>query len=142
MSRSVDLFIDLEPPIESAAEAIRHASGLTLQPGDVPGTWSLDEGEVHAELHAHPYVDDGQLLLGRYRWALSCRVAHGLRLADAPETTLLRLVSEALHQAGVAVLLVHDLQYRDRVADPEPGTGWPETTEGAEPVAGPSGEQP
>lgn len=123
MSRSVDLFIDLEPPIESVADAIQRHSDLVLRPGQVPGTWSLDEGEVHAELHAHPYVDDGELLLGRYRWALSCRVANGVRLADAPETTLLRLVSEVLQKAGVPVLLVHDLQYRDRVAAGQAGPG-------------------
>lgn len=123
MSRSVDLFIDLEPPIESVAAAIHRLCGIALEPGEVPDTWSLEEGEVHADLHAHPYVDDGQLLLGRYRWALSCRVANGVRLTDAPETSLLRLVSEALHNGGVPVLLVHDLQYRDRVAaDAHPET--------------------
>ncbi len=116
MSRSVDLFIDLEPPIESVAAEIQRHSELALQPGEVPGTWSLDAGDVHAELHAHPYVDDGDLLLGRFRWALSCRLGPDARPAAAAETTLLRLVSESLQQAGVAVLLVHDLQYRDQVA--------------------------
>ncbi len=115
MSRSVDLFIDLEPPIESVVDEIQRRSELKFQPGELPGTWSLEEGQVHAELHAHPYVDDGDLLLGRYRWALSCRVDSGVRLADAAETALLRVVSEALQKAGVPVLLVHDLQYRERV---------------------------
>lgn len=116
MSRSVDLFIDLEPPIDSAAAEIQKLTGFTLESGEMPGTWTLQEGEVHAELHAHPYVDDGDLLLGRYRWALSCRVPSGVRLADAPETTLLRLISEALQKGGIATLLVHDLQYRDGAA--------------------------
>lgn len=131
MSRSVDLFIDAQPPIAAVAAEIHRLAGLTLQPGEVPDTWSLEEGEVHAELHPHPYVDDGQLLLSRYRWALSCRVANGVRLTDAPETTLLRLVSEALQQGGVPVLLVHDLQYRDRV-----------TAGGSPDDAGQPGEQP
>lgn len=116
MSRSVDLFIDLEPPIESVVEEIQRRSEIKFTPGEVPGTWSVDEGEVHADLHAHPYIDDGDLLLGRYRWALSCRVDGGTRLADAAETALLRVVAEALQKVGVPVLLVHDLQYRERVA--------------------------
>ena len=123
MSRSVDLFIDLEPPIESVAAEIQRRSDLALEPGEVPGTWSLEAGDVHAELHAHAYVDDGDLLLGRYRWALSCRLGHDVRPAAAAETSLLRLVAEALQQAGVAVLLVHDLQYRERV---EAGTAAPQ----------------
>lgn len=114
MSRSVDLFIDLAPPAESVVAEIQRLTNLTLESGQVPGTWSLDEGDVHADLHAHPYVDDGDLLLGRYGWALSCRIGNDVRPVDAPETTLLRLVAEALQKGGVPVLLVHDLQYRDR----------------------------
>ncbi|HET9075429.1 MAG TPA: hypothetical protein VFN68_00730 [Acidimicrobiales bacterium] len=129
MSRSVDLFIDLEPPVESAVAEIQKLTPFSFVAGDVPGTWRLDEGDVHAELHAHPYVDDGDLLLGRYRWALSCRLGSGSRPADAPETALLRLVAEALQKGGVPNLLVHDLQYRERTGVPAaPGGDGPATT--------------
>lgn len=114
MSRSVDLFIDMEAPAESVVARIASLSGVGLDPGEMPGTWSMDSGSVHAELHPHPYVDDGELLFSRYRWALSCRVGTGVRLADAPETALLRLVAEALRREGVPTLLVHDLQYLER----------------------------
>lgn len=114
MSRSVDLFIDMEPPIESVVARIAGLGEIGLDPGEVPGTWSIDSGGVHAELHAHPYVDDGELLFSRYRWALSCRVEAGVRLADAPEAALLRVVAEALRREGVPTLLVHDLQYLER----------------------------
>ncbi len=114
MSRSVDLFIDMEPPIEAVVGQISSLTDVGIDPGELPGTWSMHRGGVHAELHAHPYVDDGELLLSRYRWALSCRLDIGVRVADAPETVLLRLVSDALRKEGVATLLVHDLQYLDR----------------------------
>ncbi len=128
MSRSVDLFIDLDPPIESVVERIGRLIPFRLRPGEVPDRWSLDEGEVHAELHAHPYIDDGELMFGRYRWALSCRVGNGVRPADAPETALLRVVSEALQRGGIAALLVHDLQYRDdRASAVVPADGEPTT---------------
>lgn len=113
MSRSVDLFFDMEPPVEAVASELGRLTSFVLTPGEVPGTWLLEEGQIRAELHAHPYIDDGDLLLSRYRWALSCRVATGVRLADAAETTLLRLVCEALLRARIPALLVHDLQYRD-----------------------------
>jgi hypothetical protein len=114
MSRSVDLFIASSKPIDELATQMAEAAGVTLAPGDVPGTWALDDQDVHAELHDHPYVDDGDLVLERYRYALSARVDADRRLADAAETVLLRLVSESLRKAGLATLLVLDLQYRDR----------------------------
>lgn len=114
MSRSVDLFVQCDRPIEEAAAEIARLTSLTLKPGSMPGTWSLDEGDVHAELRAHPYIDDGDLMLERYQYALSSRVATGQRLNDSAQASLLRVVSEALRKGGIASLLVHDLQYRDR----------------------------
>ncbi len=113
MSRSVDLFVQCDRPIEEVASEIARLTSLTLKPGSIPGTWSLDEGDVHAELRAHPYVDDGDLVLERYQYALSCRVATGSRLTDSAEASLLRVVSEGLRKGGIASLVVHDLQYRD-----------------------------
>lgn len=114
MSRSIDLFIQCARPIEEVASEISRLARLSLKPGALPGTWSLDEGEVHAELRAHPYVDDGDLVLERYQYVLSARVAAGTRQTESAEASLLRVVSEALHKAGIAALLVHDLQYREQ----------------------------
>lgn len=116
MSRSVDLFIDSHDPIDQIAARIERLTRIGVRPGEVPGTWALDEGEVHADLRIHPFVDDGELVFERYRYALSSRVPHGIRPLDAPETVFLRLVSEALRGDGVPTLLVHDLQYRDPAA--------------------------
>lgn len=121
MSRSIDLFIGWDGPVEALAEEIGSLTGLSMAPGALPGTWSMEEGDVRAELRAHPYGDDRDLLLRQFPFALSAWVGHDVRLADAPETNLLRVVSEALRRAGVTVLLVHDLQYRDP-PDHDPGT--------------------
>lgn len=114
MSRSIDLFIQCPKPIEEVASEVARLTGMDLEPGDLPGTWSLDEESVHAELRAHPYVNDGDLVLERYQYALSSRVSNDTRLADSSEAAMLRLVSEALRKVSIPSLLVHDLQYRDR----------------------------
>jgi hypothetical protein len=117
MSRSVDLFIDADIPIGELAAELGRLTDLTLDPRPDAAEWILEEGEVRATLAEHPYVDDGDLLLAHYRYALSCQVTNGVRLQAAPETALLRLVAEALqHKSAWPVLLVLDLQYRDTTA--------------------------
>lgn len=113
MPRSIVLFVSLQPPVDSAAAEVERLTGLAMRPGPVAGTWSLDEGDVHAQLHAHSYGEHGDVLLSQFPLALTCLVADEARLADAPETALLRLISESLRGAGVAALLVHDMQYRN-----------------------------
>jgi hypothetical protein len=115
MSRSVDLFIQSTKPIEEFVSALGRAAGVVPTPGALPGTWSVEKGGVHAELRAHPYVDGPDLVLERYQYALSARVGDGSRPADSAEANFLRVVGEALRKSGMASLLVHDLQYRDRV---------------------------
>jgi hypothetical protein len=115
MSRSVDLFIESPKPIEDFVSDLARFTRLTPTPGELPGTWSLEEGEVHAELRVHPYIDDGELVLERYQFALSTRVPDRTRPADSAEANFLRVVAEALRKGQIPSLLVHDLQYRDRV---------------------------
>jgi hypothetical protein len=116
MSRSIDLFIESAKPAQEVAEQIEQLTGLKLTAGGEPGTWSLQESGVHAELSANHYIDDAELPFGRYGYVLSARPASDVRLADAPEAALLRTVSEGLHRGGVATMLVHDLQHHDRVS--------------------------
>jgi hypothetical protein len=113
VSRSVDLFIASPKPIEEVAAEISRLTGMNLKSGPEPGSWVLDEGSVHAELRAHPYVDDGDLAFERYPFALSTQVSGRARPADSPEANLLRKVSESLRKGPFASLLVHDLQFRD-----------------------------
>jgi hypothetical protein len=140
VSRSVDLFIESAKPIEEVAAEVARLTRLNLTPGSVPGTWSLDQGTVHAELHAHPYVDDGELAFERYQYALSARVADRGRSAESSEANLLRMVSESLRKGRIPSLLVHDLQYRDGRAGPAPSPEGPDQAEAPEP--GPASEPP
>ncbi len=115
MSRSVDLFIDADAPIDEVAANLSELLGSPLAAGPGPGTWLLQEGTVEAVLSRHPFLDDGELLLSRYRYALSARVPNTVRIQDAPETALLRHVADRVMRGShLPALLVFDLQYRDR----------------------------
>lgn len=128
MSRSIDLFIQSPKPVDEFVAALAQHTHLTPSPGAMPGTWSVEEGEVHAELRTHPYVDDGDPALARYQYALSARVGDATRPVDSAEANFLRVVGEALRSGGMGSLLVHDLQYRDRV---KPGAAAPAVPEEA-----------
>jgi hypothetical protein len=125
MSRSVDLFVGTDRDLEDVAGAVGAAVGADAVPSPDGAGWSFGVGEVRATLGPSHYVDDGDLLLGRYRYVVSCEVGFERRLADAPETALLRAVSDSLRDTGMATLLVHDLQYRDGEQRGPDGSGPP-----------------
>jgi hypothetical protein len=112
VSRSVDLFISSAEPVDELASAVAGRAGLTLDadPGDDPGRVVLRDGDLAAVLHEHTFVDDGDLVLRRYRYALSLRSTATGHLGLSPETAFLRRVADVLDD--VPVLLVLDLQYR------------------------------
>jgi hypothetical protein len=115
MSRSVDLFIRYDQSIQELATMVGRLMERDLTPGPGVDTWVWQDGEVEVMLREHPYVDDGELLLSSYRFALSASVPNGVRLQDAKATEFLRRVADRLHRSGdIPVLLVLDLQYRDR----------------------------
>lgn len=118
MSRSVDLFIRSDRPIDDLAAEVTRLTGFPVTPGDPPGSWSLEADPVVADLRAHPYVDDGDLVFQRYPYVLSCRVGGDGRSSDSAEAHLLRAVGEALRGAGIPSMLVHDLQFRDSATPP------------------------
>ena len=70
MSRSVDLFIDAEIPLDELAGALGQHTGTQLVPEPDQARWVLEEGNTRATLAEHPYGDDGELLFTRYRFAL------------------------------------------------------------------------
>ena len=117
MSRSVDLFIDADLSLDELAGALgRHLGSPLSREADGRG-WRLHDGDVQATLAEHSYGDDADLLFTRYRFALSARLANDVRPHDTAEAACLRRIAQQI-QRGPAwpVLLVHDLQYRDRPA--------------------------
>lgn len=113
MSKSVDLFIHSDQPIEAVAAAVERLTQLAVKPGELPSTWVVAKDDLRAELRINPYINDGELDLERYAYAMSAR-ASGNRLTDSPEAALLRAVADRLHSEKMRTLLVHDLQYKDR----------------------------
>ena len=115
MSRSIDLFIDAPVELPELADRLGQLTGTPLVRSSRGDRFVLIEGKVVALLGAHPFPDDGELLLSRYAYVLSVRVAGGESPADSPELALLRHVAELIRQrTDLGSLLVHDLQNRER----------------------------
>jgi hypothetical protein len=113
VSRSVDLFISSSLPLDELAEDLARRSDAELLPTTDPRRWRFVDGGVTAELSEHPYLDDGELWLSRYRYVLSSRMATGVGPLDSPEVLSLRHLAQTLHDpVSFPVLLVLDLQYR------------------------------
>jgi hypothetical protein len=112
MSRSVDLFIASDEPIDAVAAHIAERTSLdVVTPGGDGGRYQLSGEGFDAVLHRHEYLDDDGLPLRRYAYALSMQTQATGHLGTTPEVTLLRRVSAALDDRPV--LLVLDLQNRD-----------------------------
>ena len=136
MSRSIDLFIDSQRPIEEVAAEISRLAQIELEPDANGASWLVHEGTVRAALRRHPGPQGGDAVLPYFGYALSAQVDDEIRLVDAPETTFLRLVSETLRHGGVGTLLVHDLQYRDRSASPATAPADPDSAQSSSQPAG------
>lgn len=121
MSRSVDLFIQSALPAPELAAEIGGLVEAALTPSAEGASWSLQAGEVAATLREHAFADDGELVFSNYKYALSAHVSNSARVLDSPEVAFLRRVSDLIHKGpGYQVLLVIDLQYRDKPAPPSP----------------------
>lgn len=142
MSRSVDLFIDAAASLEEVATAVAGVVGATVSGAGPPrsrpdGSPVGDDGrpeaflvetpEVHAVLRAHRFLDDGVMVLTRYRYALSVVVPDGGRPQDSPAAAFLRVVARELAgSVGWPMLLVIDLQYTEALSRvPGPGGSGP-----------------
>ena len=115
MSRSVDLFIAAGAglTLDDVAGAIGSQCEIRLRAEPEESRWVLEEGDMRAHLSRHRYVDDGELLLSQYPYAVSSRLAAG-RPQDSAEAAWLRRIGHRLQEtSGWSVLVVLDLQYRD-----------------------------
>jgi hypothetical protein len=120
VSRSVDLFISSSLPLDQLAADLGRRSDAQLLPTTDPARWRFVDGGVTAELSEHPYVDDGELWLSRYRYVLSARMVAGVGPLDSPEVLSLRHLAQTVHDpVSFPCLLVLDLQYR---LEPPAGT--------------------
>ena len=119
MSRSVDLFVSSTEPVEALAALIAERCRLELRPRPEADRFDLVDGGLTAVLHRHAFVDDDGLPLSRYPYALSMQTQASGHLGSSREVGFLRRVASSLD--GVPVLLVLDLQYRDR--EPERAGG-------------------
>jgi hypothetical protein len=142
MSRSVDLFIASDLPLDDLAGLIASRCEVQLSADPAHDRWVLREGDLRAALTRHRYVDDGELLLSHFPYALSAMVAAG-RPQDSVEAAMLRRIGHRLQEAdGCSVLLVLDLQYRDAPGgDSGPGgDGAPGADDPPGGVGGPDGD--
>jgi hypothetical protein len=118
------LFIDADLSLDELADGVGRQVGSTLAVEPDGRGWRLTDGDVQAVLSEHGYRDDGDLPFSRYRFALSARLPNDVRPHDTAEATMLRRVAQQIHRGpGWPVLLVHDLQYRDRPAGAGPAGG-------------------
>ncbi len=109
MSRSVDLFIDANVPLDELAGALGRHTGSSLVPEADQARWVLQEGDIRATLAEHPYGDDGDLPFSRYRFALSARVSNDVRPMTPPKRPCCGGWRQKIQQATAwPVLLVHD----------------------------------
>jgi hypothetical protein len=113
LSRSIDLFIDSELPLQEVAAEISRITGLAAAECVEREEWALVNSELEARLAVHQFLDDGDLVFERYRYCLSVTAFDSPSPADSSEAALLRLVLDLLRRQGVPCLLVFDLQYRD-----------------------------
>jgi hypothetical protein len=119
MPRSVDLFIESQDPLETLAEFVAGIEGVVVTPVE-EGRCLVQDGEVRAVLGAHRLAGEGELALGRYRYAASAEVPDTVRPHDSAQAVLLRKVAQRLQEKSSAtVLMVLDLQYRGKLDQPE-----------------------
>ena len=114
MSRTVDLFLDSDRPLEQVAGELSQLTRLQLVALPDGSRFVLQDGDVHAYLAEHDFLDDDDLPLSEFRYVLSASVTKQGSLEDSPQLACLRRVNAALRAAtSVPSLLVIDLERPD-----------------------------
>jgi len=114
MSRTVDLFVDSDQPIERVASQLSELTGSQLVAAPDRSRFEMREGGVSAYLGEHDYMDDDDLPLGEFRYVLSAVVKGACDIDDSPEVACLRRVNSLLREAAhLPSLLVIDLERPD-----------------------------
>ncbi|HET9060260.1 MAG TPA: hypothetical protein VFN61_10095 [Acidimicrobiales bacterium] len=114
MSRTVDLFVDSDQPLEQVADLIGDLAGQPLVRVPDGPRFVFDDGQVTAQLSEHDFVDDEDLPLSEFRYVLSSVVRGALPIDKSPELLFLRRLNNGLHENSVLPsLLVVDLERPD-----------------------------
>ena len=111
MSRSIDLFIATDLPLEEVAALIATRTGLEVKERSADGALLIVGRDATAALAVHGYADEGDLRLSRYRYALTATTEATHHVGDTPQATMLRAIASELGRE-LSVLLVVDLQFR------------------------------
>src|ERR1700678_242071 len=99
MSRTVDLFLDSDQPLDRVAEQLGELTGKPLVASPDRAHFVMVEGDVTAYLAEHDFLDDDDLPLSEFRYVLSASVRRTGDIEDSPEVACLRLVNSLLRQS-------------------------------------------
>ena len=119
MSRTIDLFLDSDQPLERLASQLSELVGALLIASSDQTRFVVHDGEVTAYLAEHDFVDDDNLPLSEFRYVLSASLRGAMSAEDSPELAWLRRLNSRLHEgAGLSSLLVIDLERPDVLPAP------------------------
>ena len=114
MSRTVDLFLDSDQPLELVALQFSELTSAQLRPLPDGARFVLQEEGVTAYLSEHDFLDDDDLPLSEFPYVLSARVRGVGDIDHSPEACYLRrLNARWREQTGLPSLLVIDLERPD-----------------------------
>ncbi|MGH9105986.1 MAG: hypothetical protein ACRDZX_09145 [Acidimicrobiales bacterium] len=114
MSRTVDLFIDSDQPLEQVALQLSELAERPLTVCADRSRWVMRDAGVTAYLAEHDFLDDDELPLSEFRYVLSASVKGAGDIDDSPEVACLRRVNARVRErAQLPSLLVIDLERPD-----------------------------
>lgn len=114
MSRTVDLFLDSDQPLELVAAQLSLLASAQLTASPDRARYVLREGGVTAYLAEHDFLDDDDLPLSEFPYVLSARVSGAGDIDHSAEARYLRrLNGRWREQTGLPSLLVIDLERPD-----------------------------
>jgi len=131
MSRTIDLFLDSDQPLDRLAARLADLTGVRLEACPDRSRFVMQEGMVTAHLAEHHFLDDEGLPLSEFRYALSTAVRAHVAIEESPELACMRRLNASLRSAGgITSLLVVDLERPDwatsetgpaSLGEPQPG---------------------
>jgi len=114
MSRTVDLFLDSDQPLDLVAAELSELIGAPLSPSPDRHRYALQDGGVTVYLSEHDFLDDDDLPLSEFPYVLSAQVRGAGDIDASPEARCLRRVNALWRDGpGLPSLLVIDLERLD-----------------------------